>query len=174
MAARASGPSCSDVRVAILPHPGGEPSLGLVTDLRALGHDARIVGAAAPTLADRVLERRGFVPSLSSLPRAVWALSRERFDVVCACSPVAAAAALALPAEVRPALVLAIGRPPERATLAARRLELPLLSSALDRCDALVVPDEPTAAAVRRWLAREPLVVSGATALADLLGSLSK
>ena len=53
--------------------------------------------------------------------------------------------------------------------MAARRLELSWLLKALDRCAALVVEDETTAAAVRRWLVREPTIVSGGAGLAQLL-----
>lgn len=160
------------MRFACLLHLS-EPSYP-VAGLPALGHEVEIIRLAAPSLAGRLLTARGFAAELAALPGATLKLSRGGFDVAYAPSPFAAAAVLALPERSRPPLILAFERSPEREALAARRLELTMLSRALDACDALVATDEPVAADVRRWLAVEPLLVPEAASLAELCATLAK
>lgn len=166
----------SNPRVALVSSHPGVPVEDLARSLRALACPAAVVQGARDTrwhaLMERALRTRGFAGSLTHLPAVTRFLLRGDFEVAHAFSPVDAVASLTWARWSRRPVVFSMAEPPERATLADRRLQLRLLTRALEGSDAIVAADDRMAQAMDRWLVRRPVVAADTEALAALYRSL--
>ncbi len=148
------------LRVALVCHGRGGPALhDLAAALQELGHDVSVPGAA-PTPLEGLLRRRGFAAPLTHIPQTLRALTRGDPDVAHAFSPQDACAALLWRRRSGRPVVFSLAGPVERERLADGRLQLRLLSTALEESDAVVVHDAESRAAAWRWLALEPQLIA--------------
>jgi hypothetical protein len=151
------------LRVALVHHDPPARCVGALADaLRAAGHRPEVIAPRPVSAAERALRFRGFASPLTHVPFALAGLMRGAFDVAHAFTPQDAAASLAWRRRSGRPVVFTPAVPPDRSTVADGRLRLRLLEQALREADAITAPDEPTRAAVERWLAVDaPLLAPG-------------
>lgn len=149
----------------LLEHPAAEV---LAAALEAAGGRAAVVGAPRLPLADDMLARRGFMVPLSHLPVLTGRLLAAEVDLVHAFTAEDAAAARAWRRRTGGPVVFTLTETLDRDRVADRRLRLRFLTAAVERSDAVIVPDEQARAALRRWLAADAQVVAPADAGAHL------
>lgn len=112
--------------------------------------DARLITPPAPLrLADALLRRRAYEDGAAAVPCAVAAIRRLRPSVAHGFSLADAVAALRWGGAP---VVLSFTAPVWRENVAARRLRMTYLRTALAGCAAFTAPDEEVAASVDRWL----------------------
>ncbi len=127
---------------------------GLAAGLRSLGHDAAIIQAARiPALIEKPLAARGFVASAGRIPLTLGALLSGGYDVAHAFSAVDVQAGLAWRRVTGRPVIFTCVEPPTREAIADRRGRLRFTTEAFRDADAVAAADEPTRAAIDRWLA---------------------
>ena len=149
----------------LLEHPAAEMLAGAI---EAAGGSAVVVGAPRLPLADDLLARRGFMVPLSHLPVLTARLLSANVDVVHAFTAEDAAAARAWRRRTGGPVVVTLTEALDRDRVADRRLRLKLLTAAVEHSDAVLVPDEASREALRRWLAADAQVIAPADAGAHL------
>jgi hypothetical protein len=117
---------------------------------------------------------RGFAVPLTHLPLALAALSRGDFHVAHAFTPQDAAAGILWRRRTGRPAVFTCTEPLERRSVAAARLQLRLLTSAVEASDAVTASSEHVLASLTRWMAVSSVLMepSDGTAHAGLYREL--
>jgi hypothetical protein len=141
------------VRVALLEHDGRGAS-------RPLAHLPDAVSIRARELPDAPLRLRKIGDAPGRMPGALLALLRGEYDAAHAFTAQDAVVALAWSRLTGRPVVYTQREPLTRASVADRRLRLAMLRRAVEGADAVIAPDEATAASLRRWMAAGSRVIS--------------
>lgn len=161
----------SPLRVALLTRAAAPEAVALAEALARAGQLPSLIapepGAAGAgigtrplqNLAGRLLRSRGIGDGLDRLPHDLLELTRARFDLAHAFSPMDALAALAWSRRSRSPVVLTFTEPLRRETIANRRLKLATLERAVNGADAVVAATDEVQRSLRRLLALDAPVV---------------
>ena len=143
------------MRVALLGAREAAPALaGALRDRGVEVVTADATRALAPV--EAVLRWRAIEPGLTAIPPALRAASGADLAHAFTLATAHAAAGAGTP------LVLTFSTPVSRENVAARRLRLKFLKTALEAAAAVTVPDEQIAEGVERWLGVRPRVLDPA------------
>src|SRR3712207_7299193 len=162
---------CSIVFFLMIRRPPRSPLFPYTTLSRSAKHTGAtivtsgeaVADVVLPRLPERRLERRGFEQHLGHLAFLYAHLKRGRYDVAHALHHTGAATAL----RVGLPTVWTFMGVPHRRGLANRRLRLKLVREAVE-ADVTVALSHAAAAAFRRWLGVDPLVIHPGVDLAAL------
>jgi hypothetical protein len=174
------------LRVAVLEHDSGGAGERLAAALAAEGAEVALLASRAKggrvsaagvgrvelvqpvQVPDLPLRLRKIGEAPGRMPGALLALARGRYDIAHAFTAQDAAVAVAWSRLGGGPAVFTQREPLTRANVADRRWRLATLRLALERSDAVLAPDEATAASVRRWMAANPEVLEPDSAAAHL------
>jgi hypothetical protein len=149
----------SGLRIALLSPGDGPQAHARAVDkaLAAEGHQTTLLDGQASYI-DALLAPRKIGDGLGEVPAGVVSLTRGRFDVAHAFTPLSALAAIAWARRSSGTAVFTCTEPLARETIAARRLRLATLRRALAGTYVLA-SNEPVAESLLRWMAfRAPVV----------------
>jgi hypothetical protein len=150
------------------------PVAELASGLRSLGCQTTVVEVTrVPALIERGLRARGFVPSLGRILPTLRKMLAGDHDAVHVFTPVDAQAALAWRRITGRPVIYTCVEPPARETIANRRGQLHITTTAFRDPDAVTAADPLTRVAISRWLALDVAQIGteDAAAYAELYAS---